>query len=362
MNRAKTIFLVFVSASVLVALTSWNQSIETGEYPLVYPANFGSRYSIPADNPVTKEGVHLGRLLFYETRLSANNKVSCGSCHQQQLAFTDGQKFSHGISQNTTTRNTMSLANLLWVRNLFWDGRAASLEAQCEAPLTHPDEMGQPLAISCQKLAQTSLYPPLFKLVYGSDEITPDKMVKAIAQFERTLISANSPYDAYLSGKYSPTPQELNGLKLFSTAPQPDKNTRGANCAHCHGGAKTMVELFHNNGLDGVSKDIGRQAITQSETDHGRFRVPTLRNIALTAPYMHDGRFATLAEVLDHYSEHLVQSSHLSPFLNDVSNVRNGKSLLLTAQEKADIIAFLHLLTDTTFIHNPAFSNPHQTH
>lgn len=330
-----------------------------GPYTLVYPVGFGNRTNIPKDNPTTQQGVYLGRMLFYEPLLSANGQVSCATCHRQSLAFTDGQTFSKGVGEKPTARNSMSLANLLWVRSFFWDGRAASLEAQAHEPISHPGEMGESLQNVSRKLQQTKTYPPLFKLVFGSDSITGDKIVKAIAQFERTLISSNSLYDKYLEGNYQPTEKELRGMSLFFAKPSPGKGVRGGNCGHCHAAPKMFSDVFHNNGLDSVPLDAGRGKISGLAGDRGRFRAVSLRNIALTAPYMHDGRFKTLEEVLDHYSEHVQQSATLSPFLQDMSNVPEGKSLLLSAEEKSDIIAFLHLLTDSSFINNPQFSNPH---
>lgn len=330
-------------------------------YTLRYPANFGGRYTIPEDNPMTKEGVYLGRLLFYEKKLSAGNSISCESCHLQKLAFTDGKALSQGADGSLTTRSAMSLANLLWVRNFFWDGRSPNLEQQAAFPLTNVHEMGQPLTESVAKLRQTALYPPLFKAAFGSDIITSDYILKALAQFERTLISADSRYDRYLAGTYQPTTQELRGMALFQNAPNPQKLIRGANCEHCHGGVKTFKELFHNNGLDSTFSDNGRQNFTNQVEDKGRFRVPTLRNIMLTAPYMHDGRFQLIEQVLDHYNEHILESATLSSFLRDVSNETNGKKLMLTKSEKTDIISFLSMLTDSAFITNPEFSNPHLT-
>ncbi|OCX54803.1 cytochrome-c peroxidase [Mucilaginibacter sp. PPCGB 2223] len=353
------IVLVVLGFSVLIsAWTYYREAIPTGTYQFIYPANFGNRINVPDDNPTTKQGVYLGRMLFYEPRLSANNTISCGNCHQQQFAFTDNRPFSAGADGVETTRNSMSLANLLWARKFFWDGRAASLEEQAAIPLTNPHEMGQSLATSAKKLSTEPQYPPLFKAVYGDDTITGERICKAIAQFERTLISANSRYDQYLRKAYQPTAGELKGMELFNTGPQPEKGIRGANCAHCHGGVKTYLELFHNNGLDSIPKDNGIGALTGLPGDRGRFKVPTLRNIALTAPYMHDGRFKTLDEVLDHYSDHVVQSESLSTVFRGESNEVGGKTLKLSPQEKKEIIAFLNMLTDKDFITNPGFSDP----
>jgi cytochrome c peroxidase len=338
---------------------SEESSVPRGPYKLSYPANFGNRITIPENNPLTNQGVYLGRMLFYETKLSANNTISCGTCHQQRLAFTDGKIFSQGIDSSFTSRNTMSLANLLWGRKFFWDGRANGLEEQAKEPINNPHEMGESLENVAKKLQKTKRYPTLFKEAFGTKMITGDRIVQAIAQFERTLISSNSRYDKYLQGEYKPTEQELRGMQLFMTSAEAGKNIRGANCGQCHGTPKIFMELFHNNGLDTVPKDIGRERLTGLLNDRGRFRVVTLRNIALTAPYMHDGRFKTLQEVLDHYNEHIQPSRSLSLFLQGRSNEPGGKSLRLTKQEKEDIVRFLEMLTDSTFITDPRFSDPY---
>lgn len=305
---------------------------------IVYPEYFGNRIFVPVDNPTTKEGVYLGRMLFYETALSAGDRISCGSCHQQRYAFTDGEKFSRGADGSLQPRNTMSLVNLLWVRHFFWDGRADGLEQQAETPLTAVHEMGQSLEVSVRKLRQRKMYARLFEDAFGDDSITGDRIIKALSQFERTLVSANAPYDAYLRGDYTPTASETNGMLLFFES-----------CGHCHGGAKTFTELFHNNGLDSVPADNGREAITGQAFDKGRFRVVTLRNIALTAPYMHDGRFNTLEEVITHYNEHIIETELSSPFLRKPD---------LDEQGKKDLLAFLHMLTDSSFITDKRFSKP----
>ncbi|RYU93626.1 cytochrome-c peroxidase [Emticicia agri] len=361
-NRKGFRWLLLSIAVVSVVISGLNTDDNQPEpYPLVYPANFGGRITIPADNPTTREGVALGRMLFYEKKLSADNTLSCGSCHEQKLAFTDGKAFSVGVDKSLTARNSMALVNLLWVRNFFWDGRSPGLEEQAVFPMTNPHEMGQSMEASVRKLQQVPVYGTMFKKAFGTANIDADKIRKALAQFERTLISADSPYDRYLAGTYQPTAQELRGMNLFMEPPAPEKGIRGANCGHCHGGPKTFKELFHNNGLDATPKDSGREAVSNQAEDKGRFRVPTLRNIALTDPYMHDGRFKTLAEVLEHYNEHIQESPTLSSFLRGTSNEKGGKTLLLNQTEKADIIAFLQMLTDKTFINNPAFSDPNKS-
>jgi len=362
-KHRRVVSVVFVLATVVMCLSGWNyfsDQVETGNYSFVYPQNFGNRINIPADNSTTKQGVYLGRLLFYEKRLSANNTISCGSCHEQSKAFTDGRSFSIGVDNVPTPRNAMSLTNLLWTRKFFWDGRAEGLESQAAIPMTNPHEMGQSLDISVKKINADKQYSPLFKLVYGDEKITADRIIKAISQFERTLISCNSRYDQYLRGAYQPTKQEMNGMELFNNGPNPEKAIRGANCAHCHGGPKTYMELFHNNGLDSIPKDAGIETLTGLPSDRGRFKVPTLRNIALTAPYMHDGRFKTLNEVIDHYSDHVLESASLSTVFRGESNETGGKTLKLTPIEKRELVAFLNMLTDETFITDPRFSDPHK--
>lgn len=316
-------------------------------YPLSYPAYFGNRINTTADNPLTVEGVALGRRLFYERRLSANNTISCGTCHVQNRAFTDGRRFSLGYDGTPTRRNSMSLANVLWTRHFFWDGRAASLEAQAVTPLTDAHEMGQSLDSSVRKLSAVPAYASLFSAAFGSAEITPERIVRAIGQFERTLISADAPYDRYLHGEGSLSLRERRGYTLFFGR---------AGCGNCHGGPRIVTETYHNNGLDIEPVDSGRQGVTGMGYDRGRFRVVSLRNIALTAPYMHDGRFGTLAEVIDHYSEHVAASPTLSPTLQDTG--RKPILLHLSVAEKADLIAFLNTLTDSTFITDPRFADP----
>ncbi|MET0299816.1 MAG: cytochrome c peroxidase [Flavitalea sp.] len=302
--------------------------------------------------------MELGRMLFYEKSLSSTNKFSCSNCHDQKFAFTDRKVFSPGVDSEVNPRNTMSLANLLWVKNFFWDGRTEGLEKQVEVPLTGVHEMGQSLDASVAKVKKKKFYAARFEKAFGSREITANRIVKAIAQFERTLVSAGSRYDLHLQGKYRLNAEEQNGMDLFFTNPNPSKGVRGAGCASCHGGPKTYSELFQNNGLEKQPNDPDRQAITGLAIDEGRFRVVTLRNIALTAPYMHDGRFSSLEQVLDHYNEHVVQSEFLSPFIKNNSNIADGEKLGLTAIEKKNIIAFLGSLTDSTFISDPRFSDP----
>ena len=330
------------------------------------PFYFGA-FSVPVDNRLTEEAVALGRALFYETALSVDGSVSCATCHRPELAFTDGKAFSEGVHGFQTDRSAMSLVNLMWgPQHFFWDGRVDSLEAQALQPIENPNEMGETLENVIQKLSQNPDYPRMFGAAFGSREITAERIGKALASFERTLISANSKYDRYLRGETSLTEQELWGKQLFQTHPDSKANLRGTNCGDCHSplltsGFNTAYDGFTNNGLDTEENlPAGLSAITGKAQDRGKFKVPSLRNIALTAPYMHDGRFQTLEEVLDHYDQHIQESSTLDPLIREATNgefvAGRPPALLMTAEEKAAVIAFLHTLTDETFISNPNFA------
>jgi cytochrome c peroxidase len=333
------------------------------------PFVFG-RFQVPADNPLAEEAVELGRRLFYDPRLSGNNAVSCSTCHLQRLAFTDGKPTSVGISGKALAFNSMSLANLMWgPRRFFWNGRVSTLEEQALVPIQHPDEMAQDLDDLVDELSQDETYRGLFKAAYGG--ISPRTVAAALATFQRTLISANSRYDKYLRGEVTLTAQEELGRKLFMAHPDTKASLRGANCIDCHSqfltsGFNTRFDGFVNNGLDSETElPAGLQAVTGKPEHRGLFKVPTLRNIALTAPYMHDGRFGTLEEVLDHYNEGIRVSRTLSPLILEASNLDGAPndrvSLNLTAEETAAVIAFLHTLTDEDFVTDERFSNPFLT-
>jgi cytochrome c peroxidase len=330
------------------------------------PFVFG-RFQVPADNPLTVEAVELGRRLFYDSRLSANGKVSCSTCHIQRLAFTDGRTTSVGVSGRPLAFNSMSLVNLLWgPQHFFWNGRAATLEEQVLTPLQHPDEMAQDLGRLVRQLAADASYRKLFETAYG--EISSTAITRALASFERTLMSTNSLYDQFLRGELTLDPQEELGRKLFMAHPDVKVSLRGANCIDCHSqfltsGSSARYDGFSNNGLDDEAHlQPGLQALTGNAAHRGMFKVPSLRNIALTAPYMHDGRFKTLEEVLDHYDRGIKNSSTLSPLIVEADNrgaAASGRiSLHLTAGENAAIIAFLHTLTDRDFLTAERFSDP----
>ena len=302
---------------------------------------------LPVDNPQTVEGVALGEKLFFDTRLSDDGTVSCASCHLSQNAFTDNQQFSEGIAGRIGIRNSMPLFNLAWNydERFFWDGAANSLEDQAFEPVTNPDEMGNTWDAVITVLLQDAEYPQLFRDAFGEVGIDSVKVVKAIAQFERTLISANSRFDRFLLGELSLTEQEMNGLNVFLMESKGD-------CFHCHGSPNNPLwtdNNFHNNGLDAVVSDLGLGAVTGDPSDNGKFRSPSLRNLAYTAPYMHDGRFTTLDEVIDHYSEGLQNSPTIDPLMKKV--LQGGAQL--SQKDKDDLKAFLLSLSDESFIQNP---------
>jgi cytochrome c peroxidase len=332
----------------------------------VAPFVFG-RFELPPDNPLTREAVELGRRLFYDPRLSGNNTVSCSTCHLQHLAFTDGKPTAIGVSGKTLALNSMSLANLMWgPKHFFWNGRATTLEEQALIPIQHPDEMAQDLDELSDELAEDETYRRLFRVAYGG--ISPTSIAAALASFQRTLVSANSRYDQFLRGEVTLSEREELGRRLFMAHPDVKASRRGANCIDCHSqfltsGFNTRFDGFLNNGLDAEAElPAGLQEFTGKPEHRGLFKVPTLRNIALTAPYMHDGRFRTLEEVLDHYNSGIKLSSTLSPLILEANNQDNASgepvSLNLSVEETAAVIAFLHTLTDEDFVTDKRFSDP----
>lgn len=306
---------------------------------------------IPNDNPQTVEGVALGKKLFFDTILSADGTQSCFSCHSPENAFTDNTATSNGVDGNFGTRNSMPLFNLAWNYNerFTWDGKELSLERQALEPVQNPIELHSNWDDVVDRLQLHSAYPKLFQQAFNTNTITKALVTKAIAQFERTLISANSKFDKYTLGETSLTVQELNGLDLFLREDKGD-------CFHCHGNPNNPLwtdNAFHNNGLDATFTDLGLGGVTGDPNDNGKFRTPSLRNLAFTAPYMHDGRFATIDAVINHYSEGLQNSTTIDPLMKKVDE----GGVQLTLQEKADLKAFLLTLTDTSFTTNPNFQN-----
>ncbi len=328
-------------------------------FDLVIPDSF-PQMEIPADNPITVAGQDLGRHLFYDPVLSADSSMSCSSCHLQNSSFTDNRAVSIGIDGIGGTRSSMSLLNIGFNYNgLFWDGRSLTLEEQALLPVEDPIELHNLWPDVIDKLQASDLYREKFRKAFGiglASEITKELAVKALAQFERSIVSSgNSWFDQVIYGN-DPTKQfeddELNGFLMFfdqSNGALPD-----AECGHCHPAPLFTTDEYINNGLDPASEpvdflDPGYGTVTQFPSDFGRFRVPTLRNIALTAPYMHDGRFQTLEEVVEHYNSGGHHAPNIDPLITPLE---------LTPEQQQDLIAFLKTLSDMDVVENPLYSNP----
>lgn len=351
----KGLFLVLI---VITFMNCSNDDSSTGYEPTSQPLNIPEIFSeniiapvIPTDNPQTVEGVALGKRLFFDRILSSNGTQSCASCHSPQNAFTDNTPTSDGVDGIFGERNSMPIFNLAWnySERFTWDGKELSLERQAEEPVENPIEMHSNWDNVVERLQNHPEYPELYRLAFKTSTVTKELTTKAIAQFERTLISANSKFDQYSLGQATLTPQELNGLDIFLREDKGD-------CFHCHGNPNNPLWTdndFHNNGLDATFSDLGLGGVTGDPNDNGKFRSPSLRNLAFTAPFMHDGRFSTLDEVIDHYSEGLQDSPTIDPLMKkvDVGGVQ------LTAQEKSDLKAFLLSLSDPSFINNPEFQD-----
>jgi cytochrome c peroxidase len=297
----------------------------------------------PQTNPITNAGATLGRVLFYDKRLSLNNSVSCGSCHSQANGFADPAQFSTGFQGGLTGRHGPALGNAKFYRRgkFFWDERAATLEDQALMPIQNEVEMGMTLPDLVTKLQNTSFYPQLFQDAFGTPEVTSDRISKALAQFMRAMVTYQAKFDqSIVTPLQSPlTASEQNGRNIFNNA---------GHCGGCHGTNAFIAVIPENNGLDATITDVG--------VGNGAFKVPSLRNVAVRGRFMHDGRFTSLDQVVEFYNSGVQNNPGLSPALKTPQG--QPIRLNLTAQEKADLIAFLQALTDNTFLNDPKFSNP----
>ena len=306
----------------------------------------------PPDNPATPAGEALGERLFFDPLLSEDGTISCASCHQPEHAFADDRRVSVGVHGRTGTRNTPGLTNVGYFhQQLFWDGRADNLEAQALHPIGTAHEMGGSWSAVIARLRAESSYVADFTAAFGEVAIDATLVGRALAQYQRTLVSDDSKYDRVLRGEATYTPKEALGHAIFFDAGDdpggPFAGLPTGECAHCHTAPHFTNQRFENNGLDEAVEltdftDLGRGAINGQVYDNGRFRNPGLRNVALTAPYMHDGRFATLEEVVEHYHSGGRYAENRS------ANVR---ALGLTEEQKSALVAFLHTLTDTSFVY-----------
>lgn len=323
-------------------------------YILDVPAGFPALEQ-PADNPMTVDGILLGRKLFYDPLLSVDSTISCSSCHQPSLSFTDGLPRSVGVA-GTTRRGSIGLINVgFHYSGLFWDGRASTLEQLSLIPVEDPIEMGESWDSVELKLKNHPGYPADFRKAFGiesTSDIDRNLAAKAISQFLRTIVSgANSKYDRALKGDLFLEENELNGYLMFFNL---DPTLPDAQCGHCHNAPLLASNDYFNNGLQESPdlfgfEDNGLGAITGISGENGFFKPPTLRNLVFTAPYMHDGRFNTLEEVIEHYASGGKDSPNKSSFMFN---------LVLTESQKADILAFLLTLTDSTTLSNPAYQSP----
>lgn len=310
----------------------------------IKPSNFPEPVYDFSKNPLTTEGVALGKALFYDALLSKDNTISCGSCHQQTAGFTQhGHPLSHGINDLLTKRNSMPLANLAWSRDFGWDGGVHHLDLFAVSPLTNPAEMDENLPNVLEKLRKTTIYPALFQKAFGTEEINSERFLKSLSQFMLTFVSANSRYDKTMRNEGETlTEIELQGKALVEQK-----------CATCHSGVLFTDLKYRNNGLIAEQNtDLGRYDITLLAEDKYTFKVPTLRNLATTAPYMHDGRFNTLEEVLEHYASGVEKSETLDANLN-----KNGQlGIPLSKDDQTKIIAFLKTLDDEAFLKDNRFA------
>jgi cytochrome c peroxidase len=357
----KRLFLLLIPVAFLVAC----DSKEPVEPPATYDATpYALQYGdfpppvLPDDNKPTVAGVQLGRMLFYEKMLSKDGTQACADCHVQGDAFSDIRRFSIGVEGLPGKRQAMPVMNLAWHRNgLFWDGRAPLLRDQALKPIQDPLEMNETLPNAVAKLAADKRYTDQFVRAFGEADITPERVALALEQFMLSVVSHDSKWDKYKRGEVTLSDSEERGRVLFFAEFDPFGTERGAECFHCHGGFNFTNDEFMNNGLDpdAAQTDPGRRSVSGNVADMAKFKVPSLRNIALTPPYMHDGRFATLEAVIDHYNTGVQQSATMDELLQ--YNVQPG-GLQLSAQDKADLVAFLQTLSDPSFLANQAYRSP----
>ncbi|MDO6517192.1 cytochrome-c peroxidase [Zobellia uliginosa] len=339
--------------AVLVTLALWSCDSSPDDYqtvnqPLEFtvPSNFPEPiYDLEA-NPPTTVGFELGKKLFYDGRLSSNGFISCGFCHEQRTAFTHhGHQFSHGIDDLEGVRNTPAIQNAAFMKEFTWDGATSHLDLFPIIPITNEVEMGETVGNVIAKIKSDDEYQELFALAFEDEEVNTENFFKALSQFMVMMISADSKYDKYVRQEEGGTftEEELEGLSVFQNK-----------CASCHATDLFSDDAFRNNGLapNPTLNDIGREEVSGYSDDRYKFKVPSLRNVALTAPYMHDGRFGSLEAVLDFYSESVVDSPTLDPILKQEGSL----GIPLTDNEKNVLLAFLGTLTDETYINDERFA------
>ncbi len=327
-------YILFIIIFICIAFVSIKK------YHFVVPKSWPKPTYDFSQNPLTEDKIELGRVLFYDPILSKNNTISCASCHSQYTAFTHvDHALSHGIDDRIGNRNSPALMNLAWHNLFMWDGAINHLDLQALSPMSNPNEMGEKIEHVIIKLQKSKSYSFLFYKAFNDSLITGEHTLKAISQFMLTLISSNSKYDSVMQNLTQFTNQEKNGYRLFKQ-----------NCSSCHTEPLFTNVKFENNGLslDTLLKDYGRMKVTKNPNDSLKFKVPSLRNIEFSYPYMHDGRFKKIGEVINHYTSGIINSKTLSNQLQ--------KKIVLSSNEKVDLTAFLLTLTDKTFLFNPKYS------
>jgi cytochrome c peroxidase len=341
-SEIRPLLAAFLLLAVFLPICGCNDSISAkpvGPKVAIKPPLGLPPVPIPPDNPPTASSIALGRRLFYDARLSKDNSLSCSSCHHPQLGFTDPRPLSLGVGGTLGVRHAPTLVNVAYSPDLFWDGRAKSLEEQVGTPIADPREMNQSHDASVAKLRDDPTYKVIFRNAFGSDDITMERVENALASFERTILSGNSPFDQYQYGhkKDALSPAQIRGLAVF-------KDPRKGNCASCHtiGSSYALFTdgQFHNTG-EGVGdneefSDLGRFQVTKQESDRGEFKTPTLRNVAITGPYMHDGKLKTLKDVVDFYAG----KGNSNPYLD-----KQMSSINLSGQDRSDLVEFMKSLT-----------------
>jgi cytochrome c peroxidase len=339
--KKKYLLIVLLLAAGVCACSK--EIIEAQFKGFEQPSNFPAPSYNFADNAVTQAGFELGRKLFYEPMLSRDNTISCGSCHLQASGFTQhGHTVSHGIDDRLGTRNSQPIMNLAWSTSFMWDGGVFNLDLQPIVPITSHVEMDDSVQHVLVKLRGSSMYREMFKKAYGSDEITTVQFLKSLSQFMVMCVSSNAKYDSVQQGQAAFSVAENQGYNIFKQK-----------CSSCHSEPLFTDHSFRNNGLvPSIVDDKGRFAVTGNTSDEYKFKVPSLRNLGYTAPYMHDGRFLNLSGVMDHYSSQV----QLTPNLDPVFTQTAAPGIPLSADEKEKIIAFLHTLDDRTFITDKRFA------
>ena len=345
------ILAIVIGTSCKQEPTTTDPTVNTTPYILKQPANF-PKVVLPADNPMTVEGVRLGRHLYYETKLSYNNTVSCATCHQQTSNFSTPAPKGTGVN-GTTPNNVMIHSNLAWQQLYLWSGAAPDIEAVALATITDHIEMNNTWENALTAISADPKYPPMFEAAFGKNSITAQNSAKAIAQFVRTMVSSESKFDRVQRGQESFTTEEELGYQIF--------NSEVADCFHCHGDLTTgnifgaYGDLqFSNNGIDSVLiPNSGREGATGDIEDRAKFKIPSLRNVEYSFPYMHDGRFTTLQEVIEHYNRGGFITSTIDPNMKKAGIGRNW-----TPQQKAGLLAFLKTLTDNSFLTDTSFAAP----